>query len=66
MEELLDVGAERVALYLGGLDVAAASEAEAAEAFLTWLDELLADIGIPATLADIGVARADLPRFARS
>ncbi len=41
-----------------------ASDAEAADVFLTWLDRLLADIGIPATLADIGVARADLPRFA--
>ncbi|GAA0384974.1 hypothetical protein GCM10009530_39870 [Microbispora corallina] len=29
-----------------------------------WLDGLLADIGIPTTLADIGVARADPPRFA--
>ncbi|GIE78091.1 alcohol dehydrogenase [Actinoplanes philippinensis] len=47
-----------------GLDVAGAPDTEAADAFLTWLDELLADIGIPATLADIGVARADLPRFA--
>jgi alcohol dehydrogenase len=26
--------------------------------------DLLADIGIPATLAEIGVERADLPRFA--
>ncbi|MEU4620237.1 iron-containing alcohol dehydrogenase [Actinoplanes sp. NPDC023801] len=49
---------------VSGLDVSDASDAEAAEAFLTWLDQLLADIGIPATLADIGVARADLPRFA--
>ena len=49
-----------------GLDVTAASDAEAATVFLTWLDELLADIGIPATLADIGVARADLSRFAET
>jgi alcohol dehydrogenase class IV len=47
-----------------GLDVTDASQAEAADMFLGWLDELLADIGIPATLADIGVERADLPRFA--
>ncbi|GAA2216474.1 hypothetical protein GCM10009850_119430 [Nonomuraea monospora] len=47
-----------------GLDVTGASDAEAADMFLTWLDGLLADIGIPAALADIGVARADLPRFA--
>jgi alcohol dehydrogenase len=47
-----------------GLDVSDASDGEAADAFLTWLDKLRADIGIPATLADIGVVRADLPRFA--
>ncbi|RAO45210.1 alcohol dehydrogenase [Micromonospora saelicesensis] len=47
-----------------GLDVTDASDAEAEDTFLTWLDGLLADIGIPRTLADIGVARADLPRFA--
>ena len=47
-----------------GLDVTDASEAEAADVFLNWLDGLLAAIGIPATLADIGVERADLPRFA--
>ncbi len=47
-----------------GLDVAGASDAQGAEVFLAWLDGLLADIGIPATLADIGVERADLPRFA--
>jgi alcohol dehydrogenase len=41
-----------------------ASDAEAADTFLTWLDGLLADIGIPTALADIGVAGADLPRFA--
>jgi alcohol dehydrogenase class IV len=49
-----------------GLDVTDASDAEAADMFLTWLHGLLADIGIPATLADIGVARADLPRFAET
>jgi alcohol dehydrogenase class IV len=47
-----------------GLDVTDASHTEAADVFLTWLDGLLADIGIPAALADIGVERADLPRFA--
>lgn len=47
-----------------GLDVADATQAEAAAAFVPWLRELLADIGIPATLAEIGVDRADLPRFA--
>lgn len=47
-----------------GLDVAGASAAEGADVFLAWLTELLADIGIPATLAEIGVERADLPRFA--
>jgi alcohol dehydrogenase len=57
---------DRLATLAGvcGLDVADASEAEAADAFLTWLVDLLADIGIPASLADIGVERADLPRFA--
>lgn len=48
-----------------GLDVTGASDAEATDMFLTWLEGLLADIGIPPTLADIGVARADLPRFAQ-
>ena len=47
-----------------GLDVAGASEEEAADAFVPWLVGLLGDIGIPATLAEIGVDRADLPRFA--
>lgn len=63
-----DAIADRLAVLarVCGLDVAGASEAEAADAFLTWLDGLLADIGIPASLADIGVARADLPRFAEA
>jgi len=57
---------DRLATLAGacGLDVSDASEADAADVFLTWLVELLADIGIPATLAEIGVERADLPRFA--
>lgn len=48
-----------------GLDVVDASEAEAADAFLTWLVGLLSDIGIPAGLAEIGVERSDLDRFAQ-
>ncbi len=61
-----DAIADRLAVLAAvcGLEVTGASDAEAAEVFLTWLDGLLADIGIPPTLADIGVARADLPRFA--
>jgi alcohol dehydrogenase len=57
---------DRLAVLAGvcGLDVSGASESEAAGEFLDWLVGLLADIGIPATLADIGVDRADLPRFA--
>jgi alcohol dehydrogenase class IV len=57
---------DRLATLAGvcGLDVAEASEAEAADSFLTWLVELLADIGIPASLAEIGVERGDIPRFA--
>ncbi|MBC2935136.1 iron-containing alcohol dehydrogenase [Nocardioides sp. zg-1228] len=47
-----------------GLEVDGSSESEAADAFVPWLVQLLADIGIPASLADIGVERADLPRFA--
>lgn len=47
-----------------GVDVGDASETEAADAFVDWVFALLTDIGIPATLADIGVDRADLPRFA--
>lgn len=47
-----------------GLDVSGASEMEAADAFVPWLGGLLSDIGIPASLAEIGVDRADLPRFA--
>ena len=31
---------------------------------MPWLLELLAEIGIPSSLAEIGVERADLPRFA--
>lgn len=61
-----DAVRDRLATLAGvcGLDVADASEAEAADAFLNWLAGLLADIGIPASLAEIGVERADLPRFA--
>ena len=47
-----------------GLPVSEATEVEAAHAFLDWLGGLLADIGIPRTLAEIGVDRADLTRFA--
>lgn len=47
-----------------GLDVADASEAESADAFLAWARQLNDDIGLPGSLADIGVERADLPRFA--
>jgi alcohol dehydrogenase class IV len=61
-----DAVGDRLATLAGvcGLDVTDASDAEAADAFLTWLVELLGDIGIPASLAEIGVERADLPRFA--
>ena len=57
---------DRLATLAGvcGLDVSGATDAEAASAFLDWLTGLLADIGIPANLAEIGVERADLPRFA--
>lgn len=47
-----------------GLDVVDASDGEAADAFLAWLGGLLVDIGIPGSLAEIGVEREDLPRFA--
>jgi alcohol dehydrogenase class IV len=61
-----DAITDRLATLAGacGLDVAGASQAEASDAFVTWLVALLSDIGIPATLAEIGVERADLPRFA--
>ena len=66
LEAARDAIGDRLAILarVCGLDVTGASDAEAADVFLAWLDELLADIGIPATLADIGVSRADLPRFA--
>lgn len=47
-----------------GLPVEGASRSEAADAFVPWLVQLLSDVGIPSRLADIGVDRADLPRFA--
>lgn len=61
-----DTIGDRLAALAGacGLDVDGASDDEAADAFVPWLTQLLADIGIPASLADIGVERADLPRFA--
>jgi alcohol dehydrogenase class IV len=57
---------DRLATLAGvcGLDVTDASEAEAADAFLAWLMGLLEDIGIPPSLAEIGVERGDIPRFA--
>jgi alcohol dehydrogenase len=61
-----DVIGDRLATLAAvcGLEVADASETEAGDAFLSWLAGLLADIGIPASLAEIGVERADLPRYA--
>jgi alcohol dehydrogenase class IV len=61
-----DAVGDRMATLAGvcGVDVSDASEAEAADTFVDWVFTLLTDIDIPATLADIGVERADLPRFA--
>ena len=66
LTEARDAVSDRLATLAGvcGLDVTGASATEGADVFLAWLTGLLADIGIPATLAEIGVERADLPRFA--
>jgi alcohol dehydrogenase len=66
LTEARDAVSDRLATLaeVCGLDVTGASAAEGADVFLAWLTGLLADIGIPATLAEIGVERADLPRFA--
>jgi alcohol dehydrogenase len=66
LTEARDAVSDRLATLaeVCGLDVAGASATESADVFLAWLTGLLADIGIPATLAEIGVERADLPRFA--
>ncbi len=47
-----------------GLEADPLAPADAATAFVDWLTWLLAAIGIPSRLADIGVQRADLPEFA--
>jgi len=60
-----DIITERLAVLANcvGL-VGEGSPTDAALAFLDWLTTLLAEIGIPASLADIGVERADIPRLA--
>jgi hypothetical protein len=48
---------------LAELAHAAGASAETAEGFITWLVELKAAVGIPRTLADVGVTRAHLDRL---
>jgi alcohol dehydrogenase class IV len=47
-----------------GQETQGMSEADAAKAGVNAIDEILTNIGIPATLAEIGVTEADLPRIA--
>jgi alcohol dehydrogenase class IV len=54
-----DVSGERLA----DLAHAVGAEAESAEGFIAWLDQLKVDIGIPRTLADVGVKREHLDRL---
>ncbi len=54
-----DVSAERLA----DLAHAASAEQRSAEGFIAWLEKLRAEIGIPATLAPLGVGAADLDRL---
>ena len=54
-----DVAGERLA----ELAHAAGAEAESAEGFIAWLDELKVAVGIPRTLADVGVKREHLERL---
>jgi alcohol dehydrogenase len=49
-----------------GIQASPDAPAEAATAFIDWVADLLERVEIPGRLADIGVARADLPRLARS
>ncbi|MBU4612827.1 iron-containing alcohol dehydrogenase [Achromobacter sp. GG226] len=46
------------------LPAAGGSEAERAEAFITWCEGLSTQAGIPARLRDVGVTEADLDRLA--
>jgi len=59
-QRMVDIGAAM------GLEVAAAPAAEGAAATLDALEKLVADIGIPQRLGDVGVARDDLPAMADS
>lgn len=54
-----DVAGERLA----DLAHAVGAEAESAEGFIAWLDELKIAVGIPRTLADVGVKREHLERL---
>lgn len=56
---------ERVATLgrAAGLDMDAGPHSPC-ERFAQWLESLLDDIGVPRTLAELGVDRADLPRLA--
>jgi alcohol dehydrogenase class IV len=54
-----DVAGERLA----ELAHAAGAAAESAEGFIGWLDELKVAVGIPRTLADVGVKREHLDRL---
>lgn len=61
-----DTVADRLAV-LGecvGLEVDPTDPPAAAGAFIDWVVELLDEISVPRTLADIGLERADLPRLA--
>ncbi|QBI18552.1 iron-containing alcohol dehydrogenase [Egibacter rhizosphaerae] len=61
-----DTVADRLAALAGvvGLDAASRSENEAATAFIEWVGELMDDIGIPSSLAELGVAREDVRTLA--
>lgn len=48
---------------LGELAHAAGATTESAEGFIEWLDELKAAVGIPRTLADVGVKQEHLQRL---
>lgn len=61
-----DIVAERL-IHLAtavGIETAGQSQAQSAQTFIDWTVQLMADIGLPKNLAEIGIERTDLPKLA--
>ncbi len=66
LRSIRDVAVDRLAIlaHTVGLNASLGDPEDAADSFIDWVEVLLRDIGIPRSLADIGVKETDIPLLA--